>query len=430
MKMKKRITFLCVFITLVFSVFGIEKKVIETRADPVIKEVVEKEPHKIICTNGMLSLKAEVKMEDERVYPFVFIFDTGAASSSILMENSSDFQECCVYQIGNTNYLLCNACFEDFEIDNYFLTRINQGIYDLSALKKIFSDKNYYFAVLGNDILMHKSLYLSITKEYFIWGKENTYKEQMDVLVPQLDKVRSMRGNKNCYQYSIYIEDDYFKSDESDAPILGFFNSPDKTKSRYFIDTGTYYMATSNIDLYYQVKNRGLKSLVYKSELSQKIGYTTITNPVFIGKKFSHLNVVSGRTPEMFKCLGNQALAAFDIYFDKEGSDIVQKIYFQKINDSEYQKYRAENDKTYYYPAASFGFRASNALNRVTEKAYFNGRELLKDIEIGDTIISINDVPYNQIKEWELPDSIVIEVQKKNGKIKKVKAKRYLLNEQ
>ena len=47
-----------------------------------------------------------------------------------------------------------------------------------------------------------------------------------------------------------------------------------------------------------------------------------------------------------------------------------------------------------------------------------------KDIEIGDTIISINDVPYNQVKEWELPDSIIIEVQKKNGKIKKIKSKR------
>lgn len=424
MKMKKGITFLCVFITLVFSVFGIEKKVIETRAEPVIKEVVEKEPHKIICTNGMLFLKAEVKMEDERVYPFVFIIDTGAASSSILMENPSEFQKYFVYQVVNTNYLVCDASFENFTIEDFYLNTFNQGIYDLSALKKIFSDKNYYFAVLGNDILMHKSLYLSITKEYFIWDKENTYKEQVDVLVPQLDKVRSMRGNKNCYQYSIYIEDDYFKSDESDAPILGFFNSPDKTKSRYFIDTGTYYMATSNIDLYYQVKNRVLKSLVYKSELSQKIGYTTITNPVFIGKKFSHLNVVSGRTPEMFKSLGNQALAAFDIYFDKEGTDIVQKIYFQKINDSEYQKYREENDKSYYFPAVSFGFRASNSLNRITEKAYINGKEILKDIEIGDTIISINDVPYNQIKEWELPDSIVIEVQKKNGKIKKVKAKK------
>ena len=52
--MKKRITFLCIFITLVFSLFGIEKKVIETREDPVIKEVVEKEPHKIICTNGKI----------------------------------------------------------------------------------------------------------------------------------------------------------------------------------------------------------------------------------------------------------------------------------------------------------------------------------------------------------------------------------------
>ena len=65
-------------------------------------------------------------------------------------------------------------------------------------------------------------------------------------------------------------------------------------------------------------------------------------------------------------------------------------------------------------------------MNRVTEKVYINGKEILKDIEIGDTIISINDVPYNQVKEWELPDSIVIEVQKKNGKIKKIKAKRYL----
>lgn len=424
--MKKRLVFICLFINSFFLVFGTERKVIESRSDPAIKEVIEKEPHKIICTNGMLFLKADVRMEDKKEYPFVFIFDTGSASSSILMEDSSDFQEYFVYQIGTTNYLLCDVYFEDFEIDDFYLDKFNQGIYDLSALKKIFSDKNYYFAVLGNDILMHKSLYLSITKGYFIWNKDNSNKEQMDVFVPQIDRISSVRGNKKSYQYTIYLEDDYFKSDESDAPILGFFNSPDKTKSRYFIDTGTYYMATSNIDLYYQVKNRRLKSLVYKSELSQKIGYTTIRNPVFLGKMFNHLNVVSGRTPEMLKCLGNQALSAFDIYFDKGGTDKVQKIYFQQINDSDYQKYRTENDKAYYYPAASFGFRTSNALNRVTEKAYINGKEILKDLEIGDTVISINDVPYNQVKEWELPDSIVIEVQKKNGKIKKIKAKRYL----
>ena len=79
--------------------------------------------------------------------------------------------------------------------------------------------------------------------------------EQDDVFVPQIDKICSSRGNRDFYQYTIYIEDNYFKSDAKDYPILGFFNSPDKTKSRYYIDTGTYYIATSNIDLYANMKD-------------------------------------------------------------------------------------------------------------------------------------------------------------------------------
>ena len=331
------------------------------------------------------------------------------------------------YKINNSLYLKCSAHFNDFLVEDFFLGSVTASQINLKELKLIFNDKDYCFAILGNDVLMNKSFFLSISKGYFKWQKENPFNEQDEVFVPQIDKICSSRGNRDFYQYTIYIEDNYFKSDAKDYPILGFFNSPDKTKSRYYIDTGTYYIATSNIDLYYQIKNRGYKNYTYNSEVSQNFGYSNIPNPAFLGKQFESLDVMSGGTPEMFKCLGNQVLSAFDIYFDKENSEKVQKIYFKQVLDAEYKKYRTENDKSYYYPASTFGFRAANNMNRVSEKAFVNGKEILKEIEFGDTILSVNGIPYNLVKEWELPNKIKIEIKKKDGSIKTVLAKRHYI---
>ena len=54
---------------------------------------------------------------------------------------------------------------------------------------------------------------------------------------------------------------------------------------------------------------------------------------------------------------------------------------------------------------------------------------MLKPVEIGDTILSINGISYKSIKEWELPDKVKIEVKKKKGNIIVINAKRIYLKE-
>lgn len=423
----RKVSFVLIFIFLSFCTFGKEKKVKEKREYPTVIEDVQNAEYKIINKNGMLFIKANVKIENERSFPFIFLIDTGSASSYAFLESFSQLQEYFSVKIDGIDYILCKAFFDGFIVENLLLNAYrNQNAY-VKELRQIFNDNDYYFGILGNDVLMNKSLMLSISKGIFKWTDINPLLEAEKTFCPVLDRICSKRGNIDYYQYSIYIDDKYFKSDVIDNPNFGFFNSPDKTKSRYFIDTGTYYIATSNIDLYYQIKNRNLKSFTFNSEIMQKFGYATIDKPFLLGKQFDSLECMSGGTPEMLKCLGNQFLAAYDIYFDKENTEKVQKIYFQQINATDYEKYRLENDKTYYYPASTFGFRANNALNRVTEKAFVNGDEYNKDIEIGDIIISINDVKYDEVKEWELPDYVTIQVKKRDGKIIKRKIQRMYL---
>ena len=429
-KLMKKVIFITQFLFCLSAVFSKNIIVKDKIEYPIVIENQVESNHKIIASNGTLFLKSNVVVEDGTIFPFIFILDTGAASSSIILDYNSDnfsINDYFSYKINNSLYLKCSAHFNDFLVEDFFLGSVTASQINLKELKLIFNDKDYCFAILGNDVLMNKSFFLSISKGYFKWQKKNPFNEQDEVFVPQIDKICSSRGNRDFYQYTVYIEDNYFKSDAKDYPILGFFNSPDKTKSRYYIDTGTYYIATSNIDLYYQIKNRGYKNYTYNSEVSQAFGYSNIPNPAFLGKQFESLDVMSGGTPEMFKCLGNQVLSAFDIYFDKENSEKVQKIYFKQVLEAEYKKYRTENDKSYYYPASTFGFRAANNMNRVSEKAFVNGKEILKEIEFGDIILSVNGIPNNFVKEWELPNKIKIEVKKKDGSIKTVHAKRHYI---
>ncbi len=426
--MRKKLFFVFVLLFFSTSIFCKERIIKEKCPYPT---VVEEEPnvlHKIITCNGMLVLKAEVQCENGKTFPFIFMLDTGSASSSIMMEEFSPIQEYFNTKIGGTQFLVCDVIFESFMVENLYLSRFNNISVNLKELKLIFNDKDYYFGILGNDVLMNKSLLLSISKGYFKWNNENPLKQSPSVICPEMDTICSTRSGTDFYQYTIYIEDEYFKSDNHDAPILGFFNSPDKSKSRYFVDTGTYYLATSNLDMYYQIKNRKLSNFTYNSEISMELGYASILKPEFLGKKFDSLQAMSGRTPEMFKCFGNQVLAAFDIYFDKENTEKVQKIYFSPVENSIYQTYREKNDHS-YYQASTFGFRVTHSNNRVTEKAFVNGKEILKPVEIGDTILSINGISYKSIKEWELPDKVKIEVKKKKGNIIVINAKRIYLKE-
>ena len=422
--MKKNLLFISFFF-IAWSSFCSNKKIIDKLEYPIVIEQKAESEYAMICTNGMVFIKADFAVENDRSFPFVFLLDTGSASSSFFSEDFFYSDDFILYQIDGSNYLLGDAKCEGFTVNNLFLYENNNHNSILAELKKIFGSK-YYFGIIGNDVLMQKSFLLSISQGYFKWTDRNPFDEQDDCISPDMDRVCSTRGKTDFYQYSIYIEDKYFKSNVNDNPIFGFFNSPDKSKSRYFIDTGTYYIATSMIDLYYQIKEHDYNNIIYKTEIASQIGFCEIPKMNLLEKVFFGVQVMAGGTPEFFKCLGNQVLAAFDIFFDKENSTKVQKVYLRKVADDFYQIYRTKNDAAYYYPAYSFGF-SMNLNGRVTRKAFLNEKELLRDVEIGDEIISFNDIPYEMVCLWKLPEKITIHIKKKNGKIKSVSAKKYHL---
>ncbi len=407
------------------TLFG-KEKIIKNEIDfPIIDETVSQSKHIIICQNGMLFLKAKVQVDETTQLPFVFIIDTGSANSTVLIKDYSELNNYLSYKINNVEYLYCEAFFNDFVISNWYLKAESNRAPVIEILESLFSDTQYHFGILGNDVLMHKSFYLSISNGFFQWIEDNPLKDHENVISPSLDRICSSRGNKDFYQYSIYIEDDSFKSNPKDSPELGFFNSPDGKKSRYFIDTGTYYIATSLRDLYYQVKNKNYAHFFYENEIQKTTGYCAIPKANFLDYDFDFLKVIAGRTPAYFKCLGNQVLSAFNIYFDKENTEKVQHIYFSPTSNELYKKYRSENDKTYFYPASTFGFCIKKSYEAVSEIVVIDKKELQSSIEIGDTIISINNIPFNQVNEWELPDNVHLKIKKKNGKVRIVNAKKY-----
>lgn len=415
---------LFIFLFCLCSFLTAKEKIIEkSLSNPVIVEKKTRQEHKFIKANGMLFLKGKIKIEKNISIPIVFLIDTGSATSSLIYDGTQEYQDYFNYVIDGIDYCLCNVEFESFHVNNLYLYKNTSSA---KELKQIFSDTPF-FGILGNDVLMNKSFFLSITKGYFKWIEGFEFSNKDKVIVPLLDRIHSKRGTLDCYQYTIYIQDDYFKSDENDVPVFGFFNSPDNSKSRYYIDTGTYYIATSLLDLFYQVKKHNYPAIFYKTEIETKTGFCLIKDADYLGKQFSELSVCAGYTPELIKSFGNQILGAFDIYFDKEKTNVVQKIYLSPVDEKDYESFREENDNSYYFHSSTYGFKFSALNGRVNQKAFLNEKEMIKELETGDMIISINGIPVEKVNEFELPDEITIQYKKRSGKVKEIRVKKVKL---
>lgn len=391
--------------------------------NPVV-EFPENTDFDLIARNGALYLKGIIEFSDGFSVPVVFWIDTGAQKSCIFRNNFDDVASYFDYHDEKYDCGLVNASIGTLKIKDWYLFA------EKSILPNDYQhgfENEKYFAVLGNDVLMQKSFYISATKQKIQWSDKNSFKNNSNVLRFKASATRQNALESSFYTYDIFIENDFFASPKDGNGM--FFYSPDGNLHRWKIDTGTYKCMVNQETFEYQIKNNGYENYVYKSDdkKNSNIGFCKIPNTRLFYREFENLSVLSGVVSPIFKCMGLQILSAFDIYFEVGESGKVENIYFSPVEEDLYQKYRKQNDNECYISDYTYGF-FTNSTGVVVQKAFYQGKEILRKIKIGDKVISINDLPYNTMRLWDFPEKAIIKMQRPNGKFYTVKADRFCLN--
>lgn len=330
-RMKK--TFVVIFILcLICSLYGQEKKINEIDQS-VVNQIEEWEPiHKIIHSDGRNFIIGRIEFDDSKSYQIACLIDTGCPVS--YLNRNNNIENIINSNIKKDGKLLAQATFEGFCINNWNLT---VRISDFSqAEKKVLGNVDVY-GIIGNDILMQNNFYISITKKEFAFNYKKSNDKSADAKKYDLNPYGK---EQNKFSYQVIIEDDFFRSQ-----YLNPQYQIDK-KSKYIIDTGSYCIFTSISDFYEQIEVHK-----YKYNIAQKnqneYGICLIPNAKVFEKEFYDLYALGGKFGQgNLKVLGNQILSAFDLYFDKCGTDIVQNIVFVPVPDEDYKKYRNQNDKS------------------------------------------------------------------------------------
>lgn len=329
--MKKK--FVVIFILfLICSLYGQEKTINEIDQS-VVNQIEEWEPiHKIIHSDGRLFIIGRIEFEDSKSYQIACLIDTGCSVSHIIRNKESD--NIIHSNKKNDGKLLAQATFEGFCINNW---NLNVLISDFSQAEKKGLGNVDVYGIIGNDILMQNNFYISITKKEFAFN----YKKSNDKSADEKKYDLNPYGKEqNQFTYQVIIEDDFFRSQ-----YLNPQYQIDK-KSKYIIDTGSYCIFTSISDFYEQIEVHKYKCNTTKKDQNE-YGLCLIPNAKIFEKEFYDLYALGGKFGQgNLKVLGNQILSAFDLYFDKCGTDIVQNIVFVPVPDEDYKEYRAQNDKS------------------------------------------------------------------------------------
>ena len=260
---------------------------------------------------------------------------------------------------------------------------------------------------------MKKNFYISLTKNEFSFNHKRNYNKKTALTFDVIPV-----SSSNNFIYQIEIEDNYFKSKHQNQK----YQSDDKSKSRYVIDTGSYFIFTNKSDFFEQMEIHKYEHFAYK-DVQNEYGVCTIPKSYFFGKQFSNISALGGQYGHGgLKVLGNQILSAFDIYFEKSRDLKVRKVSFVPIDENIYRKYRIENDRYVSFGPETFGFRTNND-GLVLYKVYFKNKEILPELKKGDKILFINENSYSDILEYEYPDEVILTVDR-NKELKKIKAKR------
>ena len=380
--------------------------------------------HKLFIHNdGRPYVKGTVMINNSVKADCFFLLDTCYPKSILVnYRTNRPINDLFVYSENkNANCLICDCDFNSFSVEDWTLEYEWNDNFDFSEI----SD-NYIAGIIGTDILMKESFYISLTKEEFGWANDFKFDENEKIQSYKLIE-QKQKGLSPIYQ--IEIEDDSFKSDYTFSQFL----SKDGEKSKYNIDTGSHFIFTSDMKDFYSITGRKkYQNFVFRNYIDS-IGICLAENARLFDKDFKNIQFNGGRFGSgSLKVLGCQILSAFDLYFIKGKDGIITTLKLIPVAEEDYCLYRKQYDRKIQYSIETFGFLTdySKEGGVVRYKAYVNNeKDLLPELEIGDMILLIDKKNFSSKLLQESHGKITLKIQKRNGKIRELKVRKYSLGE-
>lgn len=415
--MKKRIVLIIFSIVIFNLMFATDYPKPEEMA---IKEKVSGSKYELKIINGVPAIEGRLQfLKDEKTYKVLFFFDTAYAYSFLFDYNRSEIEENFDVRINNKK-----QAFVSLQFDNFYIEKTVMPIEEKVRNPLLSQEESNFdlYGVIGNDILLQKNFYLSLTKKEFGWIENLEFIKPENLDTYKLNNI-TYKNKTNNFQLiwpTIYTDDDFFNSE-----TFFLFQKYDGTGSRYWVSTGSYEIKTSSNDFIEQIQKHKYKNFQLKG-FDGKYGFCIIPKATLIGKSFENLNVsaLPLNTSELdnltLKTVGCQVLAAFDLYFDKENTDTLKQLYFIPVNENEYDSFRKKWDKEQINKCEPLIFYVNNQ-NKIILK---NEKAPYSQISLGDEIVSINEVPFINILKYDLKKGDVIKIKKENNQLLDIKVKK------
>lgn len=327
---------------------------------------------------GFLVKEGTISIKDRKIHT-VFVLDTGACSSSYDSYVNPEFSKIIEEENDIVSAEIDGIAINDWKIRPYSLN---------SKLMREYPDGTF-FVLLGNDVLMHKSLYLSILDGYFYWGENQN--ASLSYTKRTLETHEENRFGQNYYRYKLCDCDSHFSMEEN-------------AESKYIIDSGMYVASFGNKEYSAVVNNKKYVSFNHPAVPNGNFyhfGVCKVDEPVVLGEKFDYLYYSCGYNPLNEKAYGVQVLAAFDLYFECTENTIPKVLYLYPQEKSKYESFRMIYDNDSSVQNFTYGFNISFE-NRITMKFYVDNKELYPEIEENDEVIEFiekNNFAYITLKK-------------------------------
>lgn len=408
--MKKRIVLIILSIVIFNLVFATDYPKLEEMA---IKEKVPGSKYELKIINGVPAIEGMLQFfKDEKTYKVLFFFDTAYAYSFLFDHNRSEIEENFDVRINNKK-----QAFVSLQFDNFYIEKTVMPIEEKVRNPLLSQEESNFdlYGVIGNDILLQKNFYLSLTKKEFGWIENLEFIKPENLDTYKLNNIAYKNKNNHTQLIwpTIYTDDKFFNSES-----FYLYQKYDGTGSRYWVSTGSYEIKTSSNDFIEQIQKHKYKNFQLKG-FDGKYGFCIIPKAALFGKRFENLNVsalplnTSDLDNLTLKAIGCQVLAAFDLYFDKQNTESLKQLYFIPVNENEYDSFRKKWDNEQINKCEPLIFYVNNQ-NKIILK---NEKAPYSQISLGDEIVSINGIPFINNFKYKLKKGDVLKLEKENNQL-------------